>query len=83
MTATKKPLPPLTARQIAAVDTAGADGRRYAHTLIDSHEQGEYVDPAELLYARQIQVYLDSIEEVVGHGPRPSSASPSTTPGWP
>lgn len=64
MTATKKPLPPLTARQIAAVDTAGADGRRYAHTLIDSHEQGDHVDPVELLYARQILAYWGKPREV-------------------
>lgn len=57
-------LPPLTARQRAAVDASGAYAHHYASVLIDSHEQGDHVDPAELLYARQIQAYLDSIEEV-------------------
>ncbi len=57
MTATTKPLPPLTPRQIAAVDTAGTDGRRYAHNIIRNHEEGRRVDPAELLYARQIIAY--------------------------
>lgn len=58
MTATTKTLPPLTPRQIAAVDTAGADGRRYAHNLIkSSRHPGGRVDPAELIYARQILAY--------------------------
>lgn len=64
MTRTPSTLPPLTARQLAAVDTAGADGRRYAHNIIRNHEQGYRVDPAELLYARQILAYWDNLKEV-------------------
>ena len=61
--ATSLHLPPLTARQLAAVDTAGADGRRYAHNIISNHERGLRVDPAELLYARQILAYWDALQE--------------------
>lgn len=63
MTTTAKPLPPLTARQLAAVDTAGADGRRYAHNIIGNHEHGHRVDPAELLYARQILAYWGNLQQ--------------------
>ncbi|MEO0003517.1 MAG: hypothetical protein RLZZ22_1209, partial [Pseudomonadota bacterium] len=49
--------------QLAAVDTAGADGRRYAHNIIGNHEHGHHVDPAELLYARQILAYWDNLQE--------------------
>ena len=61
--ATSTHLPPLTARQMAAVDTAGTDGRRYAHMVIGNHERGLRVDPAELLYARQILAYWDNLQE--------------------
>lgn len=58
MTATTRPLPPLTPRQVAAVDTVGADGRRYAHNLIRSSQRPRgRVNPAELIYARQILSY--------------------------
>lgn len=63
MTAATRPLPPLTPRQLAAVDTAGADGRRYAHKILGNHEYGYRVDPAKLLYARQILAYWDSMRE--------------------
>lgn len=56
-------LPPLTARQLAAVDAAGADGRRWAHKIIGNRERGLRVDPAELLYARQILAYWASLQE--------------------
>jgi hypothetical protein len=59
------PLPPLTPRQLAAVDTAGTDGRRYAHKIIGNHERGHRVDPAELLYARQILAYWADRKEGV------------------
>ncbi len=61
--ATALHLPLLTARQLSAVDTAGADGRRYAHMVIGNHERGLRVDPAELLYARQILAYWDAPRE--------------------
>jgi len=66
MTATAKPLPPMTARQVAAVDTAGCDwGQHYALQIIGDHERGHRVDPAELLYARQILAYWGRPREVV------------------
>lgn len=57
-------LPPLTARQLAAVDTAGTDGRRYAYKIIGNHDRGARVSPAELLYARQILAYWAGLKEV-------------------
>lgn len=78
-------LPPLTARQQAAVDTAGTDGRRYAHKIIGNHERGIRVDPAELLYARQILAYWASLQEASDMGRhlqpngRPSRGLPPTS----
>lgn len=57
-------LPPLTARQLAAVEAAGADGRRWAHRIIGNHEHGLRVDRAQLLYARQILAFWDNLKEV-------------------
>lgn len=65
MTATTKPLPPLTERQIFAVHRTGADGRRWAHRIIGNREDGHRVDPAELLYARQILAYWRNLREAV------------------
>lgn len=62
-TATMYRLPSLTARQLAAIDAAGTDGRRYAHKIIGNYERGFRVDPAELQYARQILAYWASLRE--------------------
>lgn len=62
-TTTSNRLPSLSARQLAAVDAAGTDGRRYAHKIIGNHQRGLRVDPAELLFARQILDYWASLRE--------------------